>query len=313
MRKGKIFLLLTAACALVMVAALAGCGCGGNDKPSISSISPSSGEPGTEVTLSGSSFGDTQGNGTVELGTVTAGAEDWSDIKIKVTVPTDMKAGEYKVTVTTDVGTSEGIGFEVEEEKKSEVPERKAGHVEHNTPLAAILDYCKKNGIDTTGMTFSVLTVSKSDPTWKIDLGHKAGQQSESIQFLLHNVKDEWTVVQSSAEGWTAEQLKALRAPDDMATQPPQPVGDQAQTILAYLQSKGEPTTGWAFSLVKVSAIDSNWEVIKGTMSPDGRTEEFLMIFNSMAGQWEVIASGGPPWTGAEFKGGPPPSDLLGV
>ncbi len=315
MRKGKVFILVAAACAIAMVAALAGCGCGGNDKPVISSITPSSGEPGTEVALSGSYFGDTQGNSTVEFGTVTATGEEWSDVEVKIKVPTDMKVGEYKVTVTTDAGTSDGVGFEVKEEKKSEVPDRKAGDVEHDTPVAAILDYCKKNGINTSGMTFSVLVVSASDPNWKIDLGKKVGQEAGNVQFLLHKDSGRWTVIQSSTDGWTVAQLKVLGAPEDLATQPPpQPVGpDQAQAILTYLQAKGEPTSGWTLTLVKVSTIDSNWEVIKGTLSPDGQTEEFLMIFNSMAGAWEVVASGGPPWTGAEFKGGPPPSDLLNV
>jgi len=315
MRKGRVFILVAVACAVAMVAAIAGCGCGGNDKSVISSITPSSGEPGTRVTLSGSSFGDTQGNSTVEFGTVTATVEEWSDVKVKIKVPTDMKTGEYKVTVTTDAGTSDGVGFEVAEEKKSEAPDRKAGHVEHNTSIAAILEFCKENGIDTSGMTFSVLVVSASDPNWKIDQGKKAGQESGGVQFLLHKDGEIWTVIQSRTDGWTAAQLKARGAPEDLETQPPpQPVGpDQAQAILTYLQSKGEPTSGWTFTLLKVSTIDSNWEVIKGTMSPDGRTEEFLMIFNSMAGAWEVVASGGPPWTGAEFKGGPPPSDLLDV
>jgi nicotinamidase-related amidase len=295
MRKGKLFILMAAACAITMVAAIAGCGCGGSDKSVISSISPSSGEQGTEVTLSGSSFGDTQGNSTVEFGTVTATVEEWSDVKVKTKVPTDMKTGEYKVTVTTDAGTSDGVGFEVKEEKKSEVSDRKTGHVEHNTPTAAILDYCKKNGINSSGMTFSVLVVSASDPNWKIDLGKKVGHEAESMQFLLHKDGGKWTVIESSSDGWTAAQLKALGAPEDLVTQPPpQPVVDQAQAILTYLQSKGEPTSGWTFTLLKVSMIDSNWEVIKGTMSPDGRTEEFLLIFNeAQAGKKGVLMKTG--------------------
>lgn len=315
MRKGKLFLSVVVLCALTMVVSLAVCGCGEKDKSGISSITPSSGEAGTEVIISGSHFGETQGTSTVEFGTVTAQVESWSDSEIKVNVPSEIKEGEYEVTVSTEAGTSDKVGFEVTGAKKSETSDRKPGHVEHNTPLAAILEYCKKNNIDTTGMTFSVLTVSKSDPNWKIDLGHKAGQQAESMQFLLHKVNEEWTVVQHSAEGWTAEQLKALGAPDDMATMPnPQPAGaDQVKAILGYLQSKGEPTQGWTFTLVKVSATDPNWEVIKGTYAQSGKSEQFLLIFNNMLGDWEVLASGEPPWTGVEFKGEPVPADLNNV
>lgn len=295
-------------CVLAMALALAA-GCSSKTAPSINGISPASGAPGTEVTISGSGFGDAQGNSTVEFGTVTASVEEWSDSQVKVKVPEDIQAGKDKVTVTTDGGTSDGMDFEVTEaDKKSSDSDRKQGSVEKNTPVQAMLEYCKANGIDTTGWTFSVYSVSKSDSSWKIDQGFKNGVEQD--MFLLHKVDNKWTVV-ADAKSFTQEDLAKYKAPSDLLSPQPEPEPhDQAKAILEYLQSKGRSTDNWSFRVAKVSSIDSNWEIVTGTLSPSGETENFLLIWNNMAGDWQVLADGGPPWGDVEFKGEKVPSDL---
>jgi trimeric autotransporter adhesin len=66
--------------------------------PVLSSISPSSGYPGTQVTLNGSSFGATQGSGAVWLGNKLAGSiVSWSDTQIVAVVASGALSGSVQV------------------------------------------------------------------------------------------------------------------------------------------------------------------------------------------------------------------------
>jgi len=87
----------------------------GEEKTVISSILPSSGESGMVVTVTGSGFQDREATNWVDFGTATADALEWSDTEIKVKVPSGVDAGEYEVTVTTEVGTSQVVNFEITE------------------------------------------------------------------------------------------------------------------------------------------------------------------------------------------------------
>lgn len=310
MRKSSLYTGVALLCALAMAFAIVAAGGCGKKTPTISSISPSSGAAGTEVTLKGSNFGASQGTSTVGFGSVTASAGDWSDSEIKTEVPSDLEAGKYEVSVTTTDGTSEKMQFEVTKEKAES---RKEGHIEHNDPEQAMIEFMKKNGMDPTGFTFSVYKVSKEDSNWKIDEASKSGTQS--VFFLLHNVNEEWTVV---AYGSDFNPQK-YGAPSDLtwggppAPSPQPDMSKQDQAILNYLQSQGLPTTDWKLTLVKVSKTDSNWEVIKGTEISTGQSKDFLLVWNNMAGAWEVLSDAGPPWTGVEFKGEAVPSDLTSL
>ena len=72
--------------------------------PVISSISPDHAAPGSQVTVTGSNFGDTQGSSTITIGGLPAGVVSWSDTKIVVTVPVGASSGA--VVVTTSQGGS---------------------------------------------------------------------------------------------------------------------------------------------------------------------------------------------------------------
>ena len=81
--------------------------------PSLSSISPTSGTAGTQVTLSGSNFGASRGSSYVLFGSTQAATYDsWSDTRIVCRVP-DISTGTVQVKVTTGVGTSNGLDFRV--------------------------------------------------------------------------------------------------------------------------------------------------------------------------------------------------------
>ena len=64
----------------------------------ISSILPTSGPIGTSVTVNGSSFGPTQGTGTMTFNGVTASVSRWNDGSITATVPPNATTGPVVVT-----------------------------------------------------------------------------------------------------------------------------------------------------------------------------------------------------------------------
>jgi hypothetical protein len=78
--------------------------------PQVDSISPSSGPVGTIVAISGEHFGES-------LGTVTFGSQEatilfWNPTLIELIVP-ELEAGIYDVVVTTSVGGSNSVPFEI--------------------------------------------------------------------------------------------------------------------------------------------------------------------------------------------------------
>jgi surface antigen len=82
-------------------------------KPRITSIAPSSGNVGTEITITGDAFKNGQGDSYVAFDSVKATSYvAWSDTEIKVKVPAGI-SGVPTVTVNTAGGTSNGRSFSV--------------------------------------------------------------------------------------------------------------------------------------------------------------------------------------------------------
>lgn len=77
--------------------------------PSISSLSPANGKPGTLVAINGANFGSTQGAGGVKFGSATAAIISWGNTTIQVKAPSG--SGTASVTVNTAAGTSNGVQF----------------------------------------------------------------------------------------------------------------------------------------------------------------------------------------------------------
>ncbi|MBU1670655.1 MAG: IPT/TIG domain-containing protein [Actinobacteria bacterium] len=307
MRRGRVTVPAAAICVLAMVVALSA-GCGGANKPVVSSTTPASSDPGLEVAILGQDFGSEQGDSTVSFGDQKTAVQDWTDTAITAMVPRDLKAGDYKVTVTTSGGTSDPLDFEVLKTGTSHAVN--PGEIEHTVPVQAIEAWLKKSGVDATGMTFSVYSASKNDPNWKIDNAYQGG--SLWGQFLLRNVKGNWTVVEAK-QAITSDDLKKYGAPSDLLPSPPTPPTPpqppkEAAAITAYLQSKGQLIDGWTFRVAKVSTQDPNWEIVTGTR--EATSDNFLVVFNNMLGDWQCLADQGPPWPGVEFKGEAVPSDL---
>lgn len=90
--------------------------------PNISSVSPSSGQIGTSVTVTGSGFGTSQGTSTLTFNNILAPITSWSDTAISTVVPTGATNGPLVVTVsgapsnsvTFTVGTGSALGTVVQ-------------------------------------------------------------------------------------------------------------------------------------------------------------------------------------------------------
>ena len=66
--------------------------------PNITSITPTSGFPGTQVTFTGTNFGATQGSGSVWLGNKAAGSiVSWSDTQVVATVAANAASGNAQI------------------------------------------------------------------------------------------------------------------------------------------------------------------------------------------------------------------------
>ena len=65
--------------------------------PTITSITPTSGVAGTQVTIAGSGFGATQGSGNVWLGSTYGVVVSWSDAQVVATVASGAKTGVAQI------------------------------------------------------------------------------------------------------------------------------------------------------------------------------------------------------------------------
>jgi hypothetical protein len=158
------------------------------------------------------------------------------------------------------------------------------------TQAQAFQDYLKKQGFDPTGMSFTITRVSKTDPTWQEGVVRKAGVQDIAVTMVIfHKVGGNWTVV-AMGTGLTDAELTNLGVPRDLIYTPA-----EAQAISTFIQSgnaePGVTATGWALSVYKVSRIDPDWEVVKGTQTGGAGVNYFALHWED--GKWVVKDDGG--------------------
>ena len=80
-------------------------------RPTIATLSPGAGPVGASITITGTSFGATQGASTVAFNGMAASITSWSATSIVATVPTGATSGNVVVTVSG--APSPGVGFTV--------------------------------------------------------------------------------------------------------------------------------------------------------------------------------------------------------
>ncbi|MFZ0641082.1 MAG: IPT/TIG domain-containing protein [Candidatus Acidiferrales bacterium] len=84
-----------------------------NPAPVITSISQTTGSVGTEVVISGSGFGGSQGNSEVFLNDTLVTVNSWSATSITITIPTGATSGYIGVSVAPSMTSSNGVYFAV--------------------------------------------------------------------------------------------------------------------------------------------------------------------------------------------------------
>jgi hypothetical protein len=81
--------------------------------PTVISLGPPSGNVGLAVTISGSSFGAIQGQGSVTFNGVPAGVLNWSDSSILAIVPSNATTGPVVVTLENGQTSNSNVIFSV--------------------------------------------------------------------------------------------------------------------------------------------------------------------------------------------------------
>jgi hypothetical protein len=81
--------------------------------PSISSISPTTGPAGTQVVISGTNFGASQGSSVVTLSGAPVTVNSWSAASITITIPSAAATGPLVVTVAPSMTNSNPVTFTV--------------------------------------------------------------------------------------------------------------------------------------------------------------------------------------------------------
>jgi len=182
----------------VLLSAAAGCG---SNKAVIKSLVPKEGLPGTGFKITGTYFGQTRDKSTVNVDGKKASVTLWADTSIKAIIPKDATVGSVPVTVVTGAGTSNKVTCTV------------IATSTESSPLPAMENFLKSQGIDTTDMSFSVVATSKTDPNWKLDKAVKTGEPTR--YFVFHKDTDGWTIVDYGTT-FTTDQMKVDGAPRDL-------------------------------------------------------------------------------------------------
>jgi IPT/TIG domain len=81
--------------------------------PVISSTSATTGSIGSQVTITGTGFGSTQGNSAVLLNNMTATVNSWTATSINITIPTGATSGPLVVSVAPSMNDSNPVAFTV--------------------------------------------------------------------------------------------------------------------------------------------------------------------------------------------------------
>lgn len=188
---GSRFALVSLLAVLILTVALAA-GCAAK-APTIIAISPATGAPSSSVTIVGSSFGKTQGKGSVKFGTTNADVRSWSDTGITVVIPIDLKDGDYGVTVTTGGGSSKVKTFTIKSEQTPN-PKPQTQPQTQNTQQDAITQYMQSQGSSISDYNLKNTKTSASDPSWAV-YDYQKFEGMGHLVFLVHKVNGQWTVV----------------------------------------------------------------------------------------------------------------------
>ncbi len=178
------------------------------NKPNISSLSPTSGIPGSEVKISGSNFGKVQGSGKVLFGPGEAAVVTWSDTAIAFTIPNNVSNILYGVKVETHAGKSSQVDFQV-----TQNPEQLEAQKE------AVVAYLKDKGESTAGWElWNIALVKKStiDSNWEVvKITLPDGKTFQAI-LIFSNMAGAWECLSTAGPPWSGVEFKGASVPSDL-------------------------------------------------------------------------------------------------
>ena len=162
--------------------------------PSITGLSPTSGAVGASVTITGTSFGSTQGTSTVKFnGTTATAITSWSATSIVATVPTGATTGNVVVTVSG--GASNGVSFTVVGAPSITSLSLTSGAVGASVTITGTnfgstqgTSTVKFNGTTATVSTWSATSVKVTVPTGATTgnvVVHASGVDSNGVSFTV--------------------------------------------------------------------------------------------------------------------------------
>src|SRR3954468_15663072 len=241
--------------------------------PSIASLAPNTGAVGSVVTISGSNFGQTQGNGGVKFGTVAATITSWSPTGIVATVPTGAVTGSVVVTAAGGVA-SNGSTFTVTSAPviTSVAPAAGGGFGSSFTITGTNFGATQGNGgvtlnsvpatVSSWSATSIVAQVPSGVTTGNVVVAAAGGVSSAGVLFKVLNpggIAIDQIIV---ADGTTTATTRATASFSTSATN---------ELLLAFISSgKGTATTT---TVTGVTGASLTWVLVQRTNTQQGTAE----------------------------------------
>ncbi|MEW6552852.1 MAG: IPT/TIG domain-containing protein [Actinomycetota bacterium] len=182
---------------------------GAANAPRIASLDPESGKSGDKVTITGSNFGATQGGGKVLFGTGTAQADKWSDTSITITVPPNLGANTYGVTVENAAGKSNQAIFKIGSDTDKLDAQKQA-----------VVAFLQAQGQSTAGSDqWKVALVKRSsqDPNWEVVKVTLPDSKTFEAVLVFNNMLGDWECLKTGEPPWSGVEFKGEPVPSDIS------------------------------------------------------------------------------------------------
>ena len=224
---------------------------GGGTVPSITSLSPTSGNVGTSVTIAGTNFGATQGTSTVKFNGVTATPTSWGASSIVVPVPAG--AGTGAVMVTVGGQASNGVTFTVNKLKPT---------ITWATPAA--ISYGTALSATQLNATASVPGTFVYTPAAGTVLG--VGSQTLSVTFTPTDTTDYTTATQTAT-------LTVNKAAPTITWATPAPVAYGTALSATQLDATANTPGSFVYTPPLGTVLSAESQTLSVTLTPTDTTD----------------------------------------
>ncbi len=265
-------LVLAAAAAL----ALAGCGKKAPAPPTLSSLTPASQTAGGKITLAGSGFGNTQGEGKVRVGLEAASVESWSSSSIVIVVPPGLQPGAYQVSVTTSGGASGSLPLQVSSDPAPPPPHIASLQPASGPPDTRVTIFGSGFGAAQGGGRVNMGTAQMVVSSWS---DHRL---EVSVPPAMGAGQYQVTVANPNGTSNEMAFMVTARVEDRQL---------QEQAVSEDMNRNGINPGEWVFQQAKTSAGDPAWALLDYQRFEGMAHTQYLL--HKVGGAWTVVASGG--------------------